>query len=773
MAYNREWDRGKYPTGSNDASWQHPTPRANVHPRDDDYYAEGKRRKFNNGVRQLATSTLFFGSLDCRLQSYDTTHAYDQGYDDSAYDGGHMQAQGRLNDYGQDYTPDDRQKGGGHVKKRLVPSEPSPHVIFLGLDPDFTEADLQAYLTSHGCSIETVTIIRDRSTGVSKGFGFAQFSSTEHARAFVDPLFPFIQVPPPASHGATASAAFYKALEAGNMAPQGGRRVKIDYSQSASPGERRARVPQHTNDGTRDIGNTQASVLLFRGLDPLSGPQAIAQALKTSSGPNKEGATGMKRIILIKDKVTLASWGFAFVEFVDIPSASAVLGSTMSPQIHPSGFRISDRPVAASFAHPYSFQPLPDYSLRDEACLMSSTGLGGIEGTWVRYWDEASTAAVLEFKVEEPLQPVAAPIKEKKDKKRTKGCLVYNTSFRLGYLPPVPDTVMLANEEPTAEPSTLPVSDKPVTLNFKGGLTSKLATSSSGNVGAAKKSAPLSLAFSMEELPPTGEEDQNEDLKGAAEDPKVAAAKRVAPLIASKKTANNINKWNQVQEVLKDDTDTPVPVAQTPALVAPDIATKAKSTTPVPEGEFEFSDTTAMTCLLCARQFKSLDQLKRHNKESDLHKKNRKDTSLRDLARQKAEAARSKTEQPKYRDRASERRVMHNQPDVPLPSEVGKAGGKRRHAEGPPPPPSPPPMPVNPGQDENNVGNKLLKMMGWKEGTGLGTDGEGRVDPIQTAIYAQGVGLGASKGKDIGKYAEGYSGYVHMAQDAARERYGS
>jgi len=72
------------------------------------------------------------------------------------------------------------------------------------------------------------------------------------------------------------------------------------------------------NDGTRDIGNTQAAVLLFRGLDPLSGPQAIHQAMKSSSGPGKEGAKGMKRIILIKDKVTMASFGFAFVEFVDV-----------------------------------------------------------------------------------------------------------------------------------------------------------------------------------------------------------------------------------------------------------------------------------------------------------------------------------------------------------------------------------------------------------------------------------------------------------------------
>lgn len=86
-------------------------------------------------------------------------------------------------------------------------------------------------------------------------------------------------------------------------------------------------------------------------------------------------------------------------------------------------------------------------------------------------------------------------------------------------------------------------------------------------------------------------------------------------------------------------------------------------------------------------------------------------------------------EQPKYRDRASERRVMHNQPDVPLP-ESSKPTPRKRQAEGPPKPPTPPPPPVNPGQDENNVGNKLLRMMGWKEGTGLGTDGEGRVDPV-------------------------------------------
>jgi RNA-binding protein 5/10 len=129
----------------------------------------------------------------------------------------------------------------------------------------------------------------------------------------VDPLFPFVQMPPPASHSATQTAAFYKVLQTG--VPHNGRRVKIDYSQSALPDKARGR--QNMNDGTCDIGNTQGPVLLFRGLDPLLGPQAIAQAMMNSAGLGQSGAKGMKQIIIIKDRVTLASFGLAFVEFID------------------------------------------------------------------------------------------------------------------------------------------------------------------------------------------------------------------------------------------------------------------------------------------------------------------------------------------------------------------------------------------------------------------------------------------------------------------------
>ncbi|EIW85284.1 hypothetical protein CONPUDRAFT_118030 [Coniophora puteana RWD-64-598 SS2] len=745
MAYNREWDKGKDDWGGDSSSWSGGGggDRFYSRGREDDYYGEGKRRKYNNG-------------------GYDAGYSYGDG----SYDPNWGQGQANQGDHSQDYGHDERPGKPFGGKKRLVPSEPSPHVIFLGLDPDFSEADLQAYLVNNACNIETVTIIRERSTGTCPftfsscaridGFGFAQFASVEHARAFVDPLFPFIQIPPPASHGASATAAFYKALETGT--PHNGRRVKIDYSQSALPHDK-SRTRQNMNDGTRDIGNSPAPVLLFRGLDPLSGPQAIAQAMISSAGPGNQGSKGMKRIVLIKDKVTLASFGFAFVEFIDAQSASGVLANTMSATIHPQGFRISDKPVAASFAHPYSFQPVTDYMLRDDTSITSSMSLGGVENTFVKYWDETATVAVLEFKVDEPVSKdsqQATSTKEKKEKKKKDDS---------------------SNKLPQA--SVLPVSDKPVTLSFGKGLS--VTSKPAGPTGPTKAPA---LGFSAEDFEGS-DADKSEEYASGKDDAKSTAAKRVGPMIASKKTVNNIQKWNQVKEELKEDIGArpaPATVPTTAPTTAPTAAPAAPLVTksPLPQEDLEFADIGALMCLLCSRQFKTTEQLKRHDKESDLHKKNLRDSNLREVAHQKLAQRRTESsskgdaEGPRYRDRAQERRVMHHQPDVPLPEpSVASASKRKRHAEGPPPPPSPPPPPTNPGEDESNVGNKLLKMMGWTEGSGLGTEGDGRVDPIQTAMYAQGVGLGASKGKDVGKYADGYAGYVHMAQDAARERYGN
>ena len=99
----------------------------------------------------------------------------------------------------------------------------------------------------------------------------------------------------------------------------------------------------------------------------------------------------------------------------------------MSPRLHPNGFRISDQPVATSFAHPYSFQPIQDYSFKDDNAISSSLNLGGVEQTWVKYWDEASMLSVLEFDFAEPIhQEPETKEKEKKEKRRAKGTFIYS-----------------------------------------------------------------------------------------------------------------------------------------------------------------------------------------------------------------------------------------------------------------------------------------------------------------------------------------------------------
>ncbi|GJJ11996.1 hypothetical protein Clacol_006234 [Clathrus columnatus] len=738
MAYSnhsrssREWDQGK------DYNYNNFEGNSNRRQRDEDYngYYGGteKRRKYDNAPTSYKDD----------YSAWSSTSQQGPPYMSSGAD-----------------SWQDPQRGGSYQgnpsnsnRRRLVPSEPSPHVIFLGLDSDHTEADvgltyrtshktLHGYLLSVGCILENVTIIRDRSSGtytirLSKGFGFAQFSSTEHAKAFVTPRFPFISVPPPASHGATAMQAYKMALENGAI-PQG-RRVKIDFSQSAHPPERGGR--RSGNDGTRDIGNTQAPVVLLRGLDFSSSPDIVAQGLRTSAGPEKEGAKGMTRIVLIKDKYSGASWGFAFVEFIDVQSSSTFLAELMSPQLHPSGFRIAERPVAASFAHPYSFQPLADDMIRDDGCVSATVAMGGLEGGWARYWDDSAMVEELQFAIDIPATSTATGAdKDAKLKKKKESAKV------------------VAVEEPVpVEASALPVSDKPVTLSFKGGAAQK--------TGPIKVTVTSSLGFTTDNLDAPNTEDDPTMIKSADHD-KASTFKKVAPLIASRKVASNISKWNHVQDELKVPSPTTAPIALPPVVTAPiEVATADSNPTAQPD-ENEFADVKTLACLLCSRRFKSLDQLGRHNKESDLHKNNYKDATLRQVAAQKVQALKTPPPQPKYRDRASERRILHNQPEVPHP----EPSSHRKHRT-PTPPPSPPAPGLAPAKDENNIGNKLLKKMGWSEGTGLGTEGDGRVDPVTTAVYAQGVGLGASKGKELGKYAESYSGgYINAVRDSAKERY--
>ena len=105
---------------------------------------------------------------------------------------------------------------------------------------------------------------------------------------------------------------------------------------------------------------------------------------------------------------------------------------------------------------------------------------------------------------------------------------------------------------------------------------------------------------------------------------------------------------------------------------------------------------------------------------------------------------------------------MHHQPDKPAREE--SSAPKRKFAEGPKPPPPPPAPALELGKDDSNRGNQLLAKMGWKTGVGLGTSGDGRVDPIMVQQFENRAGLGASKGHDATKW-QGQGGFQNRAKD--------
>uniref|UniRef100_A0A8C4NXL6 RNA binding motif protein 5 n=1 Tax=Dicentrarchus labrax TaxID=13489 RepID=A0A8C4NXL6_DICLA len=87
----------------------------------------------------------------------------------------------------------------------------------------------------------------------------------------------------------------------------------------------------------------------------------------------------------------------------------------------------------------------------------------------------------------------------------------------------------------------------------------------------------------------------------------------------------------------------------------------------------------------------------------------------------------------KYRDRAAERREKYGIPEPPAPK-------KKKFSQ--PAPVINYEQPTKDGLNSDNIGNKMLQAMGWKEGKGLGRNQQGITTPIEAQLRTKGAGLG-------------------------------
>ena len=186
-----------------------------------------------------------------------------------------------------------------------------------------------------------------------------------------------------------------------------------------------------------------------------------------------------------------------------------------------------------------------------------------------------------------------------------------------------------------------------------------------------------------------------------------------------------------------------------------------------------FADLERKCCLLCSRQFKTETEVNKHERMSQLHRDNMKNEDLvaKALAKLKKSSS-SPAELSAYRDRAKERRQAFNQPKQPAAQHNRASKDPNGNSTPQKDEDSPPPI--------QSKGAALLGKMGWTAGEGLGAQGTGRTEAIQTDLYTQGAGLGA-QGSKVGNAAEeahrqtkgGYADFVNKTKDRAKERFES
>ncbi|WCJ25111.1 suppressor of abi3-5 [Euphorbia peplus] len=74
--------------------------------------------------------------------------------------------------------------------------------------------------------------------------------------------------------------------------------------------------------------------------------------------------------------------------------------------------------------------------------------------------------------------------------------------------------------------------------------------------------------------------------------------------------------------------------------------------------------------------------------------------------------------------------------------------------------------------DENNVGNRMLRSMGWQEGLGLGKDGSGMIEPVQAQATEKRAGLGSQQKKvDPGLEVQAGDSYKTLIHKKALARF--
>lgn len=545
----------------------------------------------------------------------------------------------------------------------------------------------------------------------------------------------------------------------------------------------------------RDLEPSVTEELLAKGVmklfreeapQPARDPSKPANKLKSTALTTSSAGLGatpgsLRRVFLIRDRRTGESWKYGFAEFATIDDArGAIAKFNASPR-----FTIASKPVVVAFIHTGVFVPVLDPVTEQNASFSFAPIYN--PSLRVKYWDDraypsshvvsagpelapadADASAASEDKVAGSASQDAAAAKRKKDRDALAAKIAAKKALVMG-----PQMQMWAKkaaeihgaparggaEDETAEPA--PTAEPAA----GGGRTHK----STDPVAPSWRDQYVSYA-------------DWDDLEC---------------LLCGKFSSEEWLVYHEthVHNQYKDDEDTKRRAAALLAARSKEPRTVVRRTPrrrcDDPRPYTSYADQDALTCYLCMRKLPSVRALRRHEQESELHRKNAGDPAKLEKARERlAERdlrptrmlplgydgpARQGTQ---YRDRARERRQVYNQPKKPAASSSSSkpegSGNKRKPGEEP----LAAAGESEPPAAKKSKGAGLLAKMGWTAGAGLGASGDGRTEAVGAEVYVPGVGLGAEGGKlgDAGeeaarKMVPGGGGFVEKTREKARERF--
>ncbi|KAJ5520017.1 hypothetical protein N7463_000470 [Penicillium fimorum] len=664
----------------------------------------------------------------------------------------------------------------------------SREIMMEGLPVNITENDISAELSAFRADgLEDIRVIRDRQTKVSRQIGFLRFSSIDASRAFFERNQPSIFLYGPNEKSTKVRITYTREREdrarAKGASDWNCRKCLVlnfstrshcfkcgtprptDMDPIGPPGVSALKI---ANDGDNDVApeNQPSQFLLIRGLEASVTEEILAKGVSklyrpsgnTDSAPDnqKKGSkvastTGdsnlgaregsLRRVLLVRDRETNASWRYGFAEFAGINDAQAAMTRLKSFE----KFTISSKPVLVTYIHGGVFVPVMNPSSGPSHFTFSPSNNPSLQ---LMYWDDG--AYVTELILSTPEDDAAAnkTISNHGDA-HSKGTKDSDKGKKRKA-----DTSASANAKKLAMPTQLKFwSDRQAELHGTNrdaaGNPAESSSSATAVTETADTPAPSFADFKKsccflcmqylkdaEQLEYHERESDihRENLKDLFLRQRGVCWMMIYGVIPVH-SPNYEGSTDEHREKLEREYSLP----------------------PTPRS---FADLKRNWCLLCFSKFDTAAELLTHDRMSEHHRKELTKEDEVKWGLEQLKKAGIAQAAPEYRDRAKERRKA-----------FGDDSNVRQR-------PSEPEEEDETPAQTTSIGATLLSKMGWSEGSGLGAQGTGVTAPIPTEIYAQGVGLGAQGSRlgeateEAGRNTRGrYDEFLAKTKDAARQRY--